>query len=72
MLLSMDSIDVRVHEAGGDPEYCTDPICARYQTRGRRRPSVIGKSSSHFGNFEASWRVLPDSADFHCPGPAIV
>jgi|SRR6185437_11051912 len=59
MLFSMDNVGVRVHEVAGESEYCTDPMCARYQTPGQAVAERYWQLIESLWNFEASWRVLP-------------
>lgn len=55
----MKTPGVRVHEAPDESEYCTDTMCARYQTPGQAAAERYWQVIEPLWNFEASWRVLP-------------
>ena len=59
MRSSMGCIGLRVNEAADESEYCTDTMCARYQTPGRAAAERYWQVIEPLWNFEASWRVLP-------------
>ena len=69
MLFSMDSIGVRVHEAAGESEYCTDSNVREIPEPRAGGDRALLATHRAALEFRGELARAADSADSHCSGP---